>query len=139
MYKKIGIIGSRRRDDHLTFSQIYVEFNKLYEEGDWIVSGGCPKGGDRIAEVIAKQYSIPILILYANWEKYGRLAGFIRNTDIAKYSDIILASVSNDRTGGTEDTLRKFKKMCENKGFYIEEITTSNIVIASSYDLMMEV
>ncbi len=46
----------------------------------------------------------------ANWKKFGRAAGFIRNTDIAENSDILIACVSKDRTGGTEDTIKKFLK-----------------------------
>ena len=47
---KIGIIGTRRRDDKVTFNKIRRRFAEIYTEGDIIVSGGCPKGGDRCAE-----------------------------------------------------------------------------------------
>ena len=82
----------------------------MYEDGDWIVSGGCPKGGDRFSEVIAKKYGIPILIFYPNWNKYGRGAGLVRNSDVANNSDILIGCVSKDRTGGSEDTIKKFLK-----------------------------
>ena len=108
--KKIGIIGTRRRDNPAAFKAVETKFLQLYEEGDWIVSGGCGKGGDRFAEVIAKKYGIPILIFYPNWKKNGRGAGLVRNTDIAENSDIIIACVANDRTGGTEDTIKKYVK-----------------------------
>jgi len=42
---------------------------------------------------------------------YGRIAGFKRNTTIAQESDILIACRSLDMTGGTEDTIRKFKKL----------------------------
>lgn len=108
--KRIGIVGSRRRNSF--YDKIAVEnaFFPYYKEGDWIVSGGCPKGGDRFAEMIAKENGIPILIFYPNWEKFGKGAGFVRNGEIAKYSEILIACVSEDRTGGTEDTIEKFTK-----------------------------
>lgn len=109
--KKIGIIGSRRRNTRTDYQSVYDAFWKIYEEGDWIVSGGCPKGGDAFAEKIAKDHGLPILIFYPNWKKYGKQAGFKRNTSIAKQSDIIIACVADDRTGGTEDTLKKYKGM----------------------------
>jgi hypothetical protein len=81
---------------------------ELYEDGDWLCSGGCSRGGDRFAEVIAKKYGIPILIFYPNWKKHGKGAGIIRNTKIAAFSTILIACVSKGRTGGTEDTITKF-------------------------------
>ena len=108
--KRIGIIGSRRRNSILDFKKIENAFSKVYNGGDWIVSGGCPKGGDRFAENIAKEYGIPILIFYPNWQKYGKAAGFVRNGDIADNSDVLIACVSEDRKGGTEDTIKKFLK-----------------------------
>jgi hypothetical protein len=41
----------------------------------------------------------------------GPGAGFLRNTDIAKDADVLIAVVAADRTGGTEDTIRKVQKM----------------------------
>ena len=95
----------------------------LYEEGDVIVSGGCPKGADRFAEKFAKNEGAPILIIYPNYKKFGRGAPIIRNGSVANSSDVIVACVVNPqdgldevlkrKTGGTEDTLRKFCKRVE--------------------------
>jgi len=108
--KKIGIIGTRRRRAGIDRKSVREKFFEIYEVGDWIVSGGCPQGGDEFAEKIAKDYGIPILIFYPNWIKFGKAAGIIRNTDIADNSDVIIACVAEDRTGGTEDTIKKFLK-----------------------------
>lgn len=108
--KKIGIVGTRRRDSIEALKVVEKDFFEIYEEGDWIVSGGCSKGGDRFAEVIAKKFGIPILIFYPNWDKYKKGAGFVRNLEIAKNSDVLIGCVSMDRTGGTEDTIKKFIK-----------------------------
>jgi len=107
---KIGIIGTRSRDDIESYNKVALAFLPIYKEGDIIVSGGCPKGGDRFAEVIAERCIIPIKIYPADWERYGKGAGFIRNTDIARESDVLIACVASDRKGGTEDTIKKFQK-----------------------------
>jgi hypothetical protein len=108
--KKIGIVGTRRRDSAGAFREVEKKFFELYEEGDWIVSGGCAKGGDRFAEVIAKKHGIPIIIFYPNWGKYKKGAGLVRNRDIAVESDVLIGCVAKDRTGGTENTLEQFRK-----------------------------
>lgn len=107
----IGIVGSRRRNTDADYTAVLEAFKKLYTLGDEIVSGGCPQGADRFAEVIAKKLQVPIKIYYAEWDRLGKGAGFVRNTDIAADADKLIACVAEDRTGGTEDTIKKFVKM----------------------------
>ena len=106
--KVIGIIGTRKRDTREDRQKISTAFLNIYEHGDEIVSGGCSAGGDRFAEELAKLFQIPIKIYYAEWERRGRVAGFIRNRLIARDADVLIACVAPDRKGGTEDTIRKF-------------------------------
>lgn len=106
--KTIGIIGSRRRNTQPDLELVQAAFLEVYEDGDQIVSGGCPTGADSFAEWIAKKHQIPITIYYAPWNKLGKRAGFARNTDIAEDSDILIACVAPDRTGDTEDSISKF-------------------------------
>ena len=108
--KYIGIVGSRRRDTHEDYHKVLTKVSRIWQEGDVLVSGGCPKGGDRFAEMIAKLIDARIVIFPADWKKYGKQAGFVRNTDIAKLADELIACAATDRTGGTEDTITKFKK-----------------------------
>ena len=113
--KVIGIIGTRRRDSFSDMEEVWKEFYSIYEDGDEIVSGGCPEGGDRFAEVIAKKKQIPIKIYYAQWRKYGKSAGFIRNGLIAKAADMLIACVAEDRKGGTEHCIKYYLGLGKNK------------------------
>jgi len=108
----VGIVGSRRRDTLDDLMLVDAAFRKVTEnfKVTQIISGGAKKGGDRFAEIIAAKYDVPIKIFYPDWSKYGRIAGFTRNTDIAKESDILIACVHPDRKGGTEDTIKKYLK-----------------------------
>jgi hypothetical protein len=109
--KTIGIIGSRRRTSNKDFVQLEAKFLEIYKDGDELVSGGCASGGDAWCEILAKKYQVPIKIYYAQWDKLGKGAGFARNTYIARDADILLCVVAGDRTGGTEDTIKKATKM----------------------------
>ena len=115
MSKIIGIIGSRRRDTEEDFKLTEDAFLKVYEPGDKICSGLCSKGGDRFAVIIADKYNLEPIWFPAQWAKYGKGAGFIRNTDIANNSDVLIACVAEDRKGGTEDTIKKYSKMGKDK------------------------
>ena len=119
----IGVIGTRRRNSGEAWKKVEAVLLQYYQEGDWLCSGGCEKGGDRFAEKFAKLKGIPILIFYPNYKQYGTGAPFIRNGDVAKHSDLIIACVIKPedgirkvlerKTGGTEDTLRKFNSITE--------------------------
>ena len=108
--KRIIIIGSRRRNTPDDFTNVAETFLNIYEPGDLIVSGGCPEGGDRFAEDISAMGDIWMVVWEAEWNKYGKPAGFIRNTIIAQNGDIVIASVASNRKGGTEDTIKKFRE-----------------------------
>jgi len=114
--KTIGIVGSRRRDSKTDYKATCVVFDSAYEDGDKIVSGHCPKGGDRFAEKIAAKLGLTednggLILHRPDWAQYGKSAGFVRNTYIAEDADVIIAVVTKDRTGGTEDTVKKAKKL----------------------------
>lgn len=81
----------------------------VYEVDDRFVSGGCREGGDRFAEIIARELGATITIHYPAWKRLGRPAGFIRNVKIALDADVLIACVAPGRTGGTEDTIKKFE------------------------------
>ena len=44
-----------------------------------IVSGGASSGPDQVAEIYANKHQYRKIIMYANWDKYGKSAGFRRN------------------------------------------------------------
>ena len=112
--KTIGIVGSRRRDSDADYEACLTAFEVEYHLGDRIVSGGCPRGGDRFAEAIAKSRGLTITIHYPDWNgPAGKGAGFVRNSRIAEDCDVLIAVVAADRKGGTEDTVRKATKLAK--------------------------
>ena len=110
-YVFIGIVGTRKRDTAEDLFLTVSEYNKIHKVGDIvvIVSGLCPKGGDRFATIIYQRYQNKKLWFPAEWS-LGRHAGFVRNTEIARWSDYLIATPAPDRKGGTEDTCKKFTR-----------------------------
>jgi hypothetical protein len=108
--KIIGIVGSRSRTGNEVVNAIEDALLRIYDAKarDRVVSGGCPIGADRIAEQLAKKHQISITIHYAQWDLLGKGAGFIRNEFIAQDADILIASVAQNRKGGTENTIKHF-------------------------------
>jgi hypothetical protein len=120
----IGIIGSRRRDSEAdlaatvkAFDTIYLPTHPVCGPGDTLVSGGCPKGGDRFAEIIAVRHRVPIRIHYPytadldprlpRHVAYAKIC-YARNEPTTRDADVLIAVVAPDRKGGTEHTIKCF-------------------------------
>jgi hypothetical protein len=48
-----------------------------------IISGGA-NGVDKLGEQYANNNNIPIRVFFAEWDRYGRKAGILRNEEMAK-------------------------------------------------------
>lgn len=55
------------------------------------VISGTAKGADKLGEIYAKNRKIPLEQFPANWNKYGKSAGYIRNAEMAKNADALIA------------------------------------------------
>ena len=55
-----------------------------------ILSGHC-QGADLMAERYATEHGLAIEVIPANWKKYGRAAGPIRNREMVEHSDVVIA------------------------------------------------
>ncbi len=55
-----------------------------------IVSGGA-RGADKVGELIAEAEGLPIKLFKADWDTHGKSAGYIRNSEMADYGDMLLA------------------------------------------------
>jgi hypothetical protein len=75
----------------------------------WVVSGGAP-GADSLAEKWAKENKKMLTIYPADWLNLGKRAGYVRNTDIVKNSDMIIAFWDGN-SKGTKHTIGLAQKM----------------------------
>ena len=70
---------------------------------DSIVSGGA-RGADSLAEKYAAEKGIPITVVPAEWDKYGKSAGYRRNVQIVAESDEVVAFWDGE-SKGTQHTI----------------------------------
>jgi len=104
---KVAVIGSRSFNDY----ELVKETLKHYAI-TLLVSGGA-KGADSLGERYANENNIQTLIFKPDWEKHGRAAGMIRNTDIINNADTIIAFWDGE-SKGTKDSLTKAEKLGKN-------------------------
>lgn len=97
---RVAIVGSRHFNNYKRFREFVDSFRG---EITHIVSGGA-KGADAMAEYYAKQFAIPFTVYPANWSKFGKGAGMIRNKSIVNDCQMVIAFPSPE-SKGTRNTI----------------------------------
>lgn len=62
-------------------------FTETADQDIEIVSGGA-RGADKFGERFATEHSLPLKVCKANWDKYGKRAGYLRNIEMAELDDV---------------------------------------------------
>jgi predicted Rossmann fold nucleotide-binding protein DprA/Smf involved in DNA uptake len=97
---KIAIVGSRDFHD----PQAVTDFVASLPSDAVIVSGGA-RGVDTWAERAALARGLSVEVHKANWDAYGKRAGFVRNFLIVKSADRVVA-FWDGRSKGTAHSIR---------------------------------
>lgn len=88
---KVIIAGSRNFTDYNFLAE---ECNKILAKsvvGIWEVVSGTANGADKLGEKFANENGFAIKRFPADWNKHGKSAGYIRNEEMAKYADALIA------------------------------------------------
>jgi len=83
---KVIIAGSRNIGNYKLVKRV-VELSDF--DITEVVSGEC-RGVDKLGEKWAEENGIPIKSFPANWERYGKAAGPMRNAEMAEYADSLI-------------------------------------------------
>lgn len=87
---RIIIAGSRGFSDY-EFLHCIMDISSFRFDGiDEVVSGGA-RGADLLGERWANEHDIPIRRFHAQWDKYGKRAGYLRNKEMAEYATHLVA------------------------------------------------
>lgn len=106
---RIIIAGGRDFDDWNLLKNVINNYLKVTNPSYKapVIISGCAKGADKLGEHFAEYFDFDLKRFPANWEKYGKSAGMIRNTEMAKYamadeSHGVLFAFWNGRSKGTK-------------------------------------
>ena len=102
---RIGVIGSRAFNDVELLNR---ELDKYLDKVSVIVSGGA-KGADKLGEMWALQNNITTEIFDPEFKSFGRGAYRMRNIEIVRNSDLIIA-FWDGKSKGTDQTVGIAKK-----------------------------
>ena len=126
---KVIIAGSRGITDYDTVWRAIKESKFTITE---VVSGGA-NGVDKLGEKYAVRNDIPLKVFLADWKKKKASAGIIRNAEMAKYADALIA-VWDGKSPGTKNMI----EVAERKGLKVyvwktqQSSTTKNSKVVSA-------
>lgn len=121
METRVIICGSREFDNKgLCFAKLDEILSK-YENVE-IISGQS-KGADLFGEEYAQLHSLKMTIFPANWKRYGKTAGPIRNKAMLMYAleaETIVIAFWNGSSRGTKNMIEQAEK--QNVRIYVIDI-----------------
>ena len=85
---KVVIAGGR---DYNNLPRMVTAMDKMlqHKPSVTIISGGA-RGADSLGEQYARLRNYPLIVMKADWDKYGKRAGYLRNEDMAKVADAVV-------------------------------------------------
>lgn len=98
---RLIIAGSRDFNNYDFLEKEVLKFIKNVREEKEIVEiiSGCARGADKLGEIFADKFSLTKHLMPADWKKYGRAAGMIRNEDMAKKGSHCICFWNRESTG----------------------------------------
>jgi hypothetical protein len=109
---RLLVTGDREWSDRKTMMKVIYSIFKQYG-GTFTVIHGNARGADKMAGEIARELGLDVLVFPAEWDKYGKAAGPIRNQQMIDEGqpDRAVAFHNNLWRGkGTKDMVTRLKK-----------------------------
>lgn len=85
------IIAGSRVFDNYTYLKDSMDYLLQNINDEIIVVCGKARGADTLGEQYAKERGYAVRYFPADWDRYGKSAGYIRNEEMAKNADALVA------------------------------------------------
>lgn len=108
---KIIIAGGRDFKDYELLKTKVDKIIELLIADNFTIEivSGTANGADKLGEKYAKEKGYKIAYFPANWDKFGKRAGYIRNEEMANYAQALIAFWDN-KSRGTKHMIDLAKK-----------------------------
>lgn len=83
---RVIIAGSRDFYDYEKLKNTVDGYLQNVDSLTPVIISGTARGADRLGEKYAIEHSYEVRRFPANWDKYGKSAGYIRNREMAQYA-----------------------------------------------------
>jgi len=103
---KLIIAGSR---DLTEFALVEAAVVRFHLEPSEVISG-CARGPDQAGAAWASDNDVYVHSMPANWKAHGKAAGYIRNAEMAKVGDELLA-IWDGKSKGTQNMIEQMVKL----------------------------
>lgn len=112
-----------------------LDLIKFYQGNIKFVKVGDAKGIDKNVRDSCNFFNIPYEVLVAEWDKYGKAAGYMRNNDIVEDVKLLIAIPSIDSKGTINAIEIALKKNIEvhvfNYYFYLKNNLLTYLILTS--------
>lgn len=101
---RVLVTGSRDWPDDWTVKRVMDQIQNSTDSAlpITLVSGACPTGADKMAEDHAAYLAWDIERHPAEWDRYGKSAGFRRNAEMVNLgADVCIAFIKDESKGAT--------------------------------------
>lgn len=107
---KVVIAGSRNFNDYERLKKRCDQI--LKDNNGVVVVSGCAKGADTLGEMYAKEKGYNLRKFPADWDRWGKSAGYRRNEQMAEYADAVIVFWDGQSLGTKHmiDLTRKHNK-----------------------------
>lgn len=111
---RIVVAGGRDFSDYQLLEKTLDQYLENCFLSDVVIVSGGARGADRLGERYARKNGIDLKLFPADWDKYGKSAGYIRNEEMAKYGTHVVLFWNGESRGTKHmyDLAKKYKRNC---------------------------
>lgn len=123
---RLIVAGGRDFSNYAQLKSILDRFVKKHNDSEIVIISGNARGADSLGERYAAETEIRVEKYPADWGQHGKKAGFIRNAEMAKVADVLIA-FWDGQSRGTKHMIEQMRKLQKSvyvfdyDGYYIKD------------------
>ena len=96
---KLIIAGGRDFNDLVVLTRAFLTCVGICDPQDVTIISGMARGADTLGIAIARTYGLKLIEMPADWDKYGKSAGYRRNEEMTKIATHALIAYDGSSKG----------------------------------------